>query len=270
MSAAGSAPLLTAVGLAMTYRRKHTDIPVLHGVNLALHAGEELLIVGASGTGKTTLLNLLSGLERPTAGTVSYRGQVLATLSDRERSRLRAEQLGFVFQLHHLLGEFSALENVMLPALAAGMTRAAARARAAELLDRVGLSRRGEHFPAQLSGGESQRVAVARALVNRPALVMADEPTGNLDWASGHQVIDLLRELVRERQGAFLLVSHDDRLCRELPVRRLAAGILQPPAESPAGTGAGPVAGCGGGPDVQAAAGSACGGGATDGGKGTA
>lgn len=223
----GSAPLLTAVGLVMTYQRNGTAVPVLKGVNLALHAGEELLIVGASGSGKTTLLNLLAGLEAPTAGTVSFRGQELARLPDRERARLRAGQFGFVFQMHHLLTEFTALENVMLPALAAGATRGAAQERARGLLARVGLEPRAEHFPAQLSGGEAQRVAVARALVNKPALVMADEPTGNLDWGSGHQVIDLLRELVRERHGALLLVSHDDRLRRELPVQRLTDGILQ-------------------------------------------
>ena len=228
MTALGSEPLLTAIGLVMTYRRDGAAVPVLKGVNLALHAGEELLIVGASGSGKTTLLNLLAGLEAPTAGRVLFRGHDLARLADAARAKTRAGQLGFVFQLHHLLSEFTALENVMLPALAAGATRGAARTRALALLERVGLAARTEHFPAQLSGGEAQRVAVARALVNKPALVMADEPTGNLDWGSGQQVIDLLRELVRERNGALLLVSHDDRLRRELPVQRLADGVLQP------------------------------------------
>lgn len=222
------APLLTAVGLVKHYRRARAteEIIVLRGVNLALQAGEEHLVVGASGTGKTTLLNLLAGLETPTAGNVSFRGADLGRLPDAERSRLRREQLGFVFQMHHLLAEFTALENVMLPALAAGAGRAVARERAAELLARVGLQARAAHYPAQLSGGEAQRVAVARALVNRPALVLADEPTGNLDWGIGHQVIDLLRALVRERQAALLIVSHDDRLRAEMSALRLADGLL--------------------------------------------
>lgn len=219
-------PLLLARGLKKCYSRKGETITVLDGLDLELRRGEELLITGSSGSGKTTLLNLLSGLEAPSEGEILFDGRSYRELKDREIAPLRATRLGFVFQMHHLLTEFTALENVMLPALIRGENSAAARGRARALLATVGMGHREAHYPAQISGGEAQRVAVARALINQPELVLADEPTGNLDWEIGHQVIDLLRALVRERACAFLLVSHDVRLQTELPTRRLINGRL--------------------------------------------
>lgn len=186
-----------------------------------------LAITGASGAGKSTLLNILGGLDHSTAGTLEIGGQRVETMGERERCRLRAERLGFVFQFHHLLPEFSAEENVMMPLLLAGRSSEAARARAREVLESVGLKERWEHHPSELSGGEAQRVAVARALAGEPELVLADEPSGNLDGRTAGELHELLAFLARERHQTFVLVTHNDRLAGMADrVMRLEAGRL--------------------------------------------
>ena len=193
---------------------------VLHGIDLRVTRGELAALTGPSGSGKSTLLHLMGLLDRPSSGQVLVLGQDTGELSDEERTRLRGRSIGFIFQFHHLLPAFTALENVMIPAMAdAGRAEPGIRSRAAELLDRVGLSDRMEHLVTNLSGGQQQRVAVARALIMNPQLVLADEPTGNLDTASADEVFELLREINRERGTAFLVVTHDPRLaqrCRRI------------------------------------------------------
>ena len=200
--------VLSAAKLTKTYSDGRQTITVLEDLDLEVGAGEWLAVVGASGTGKSTLLNLLGGLDAPTAGEIEVSGTALPTLSELERSRWRNQRLGFVFQMHHLLPEFTALESVAMPARIGGMTKAAAEASAIDLLDQLGVSHRATHRPAALSGGERQRVAIARALINQPACVLKDEPTGNLDPQTDEQVLTTMTAL-RSLDTAFIVVTHD-------------------------------------------------------------
>ena len=208
--------VLSCEGLGMTYAEGKLHTPVFHGLQLAVQKGETVAILGASGAGKSTLLHLLGGLDMPTAGEVFVAGQKMSALSDAERGVLRNRALGFVYQFHHLLPEFTALENVMLPVLLAGRSVPEATGRARLLLESVGLGHRLEHKPGELSGGERQRAAVARALVNQPACVLGDEPTGNLDEKTAATVFEQMLELNRQHNTSLVLVTHDRRLARRL------------------------------------------------------
>ena len=222
-------PALTARGLAKTYHDAAAPIEVLRDVNISVEPGEVVAVVGASGSGKSTLLHLLGGLDRPTGGTVSVGGEDLSALDEAGRSRLRARSVGFVFQFHQLLPEFTALENVMMPGWVAGSPRATARARAESLLEDLGLIERAEHKPGELSGGEQQRVAVARALHMRPAVLLADEPTGNLDRRSSATLLEIFeRYRSRERQ-AIVIATHNPDVARAAGrVVTLEDGYLRP------------------------------------------
>jgi lipoprotein-releasing system ATP-binding protein len=211
------------------FRQAGTELKILNGVDLVLSQGEIVALVGPSGAGKSTLLHVAGLLERPDGGAVLIRGEDCGSLSDERRALLRRSELGFVYQYHHLLPEFSALENVMLPQMIAGVARSRARGKAAELLDRVGLAPRAQHRPARLSGGEQQRVAMVRALANDPKILLADEPTGNLDHATGDDVMKTLLDLVRQTGLVALLATHNLDLARRFDrIVTLEDGRLRP------------------------------------------
>ena len=219
--------LLSATGLHKTYTLGQRSLEVLRGVDVELRRGEFLALRGASGAGKSTLLHLLGGLDSPSQGEIRLAGRNLATLGRRELARLRSEEVGFIFQAYYLLPELDALENVCLPARMARTPAAEAEARGRDLLARVGLKDRLEHKPYELSGGEQQRVAIARALINEPDLILADEPTGNLDSHTGEEIIDLLCALRDENQTTLIMATHDARLAARAPkVVELVDGLI--------------------------------------------
>ena len=221
--------VLLARGLCKTFTEGERPLEVLRNLELEIRAGERVAIVGASGSGKTTLLQLLGGLDTPDSGDVLVDGQSIAAMSDADRGRCRNRSLGFVYQFHHLLPEFTALENVAMPLLVRGSSASAAQASAREVLDQVGLAERVSHKPAQLSGGERQRTAIARALVTRPAVVLADEPTGNLDRRTGERVFDLLLRCNQEFGTSLVVVTHDPDLAQRMDhVLELEDGQLKP------------------------------------------
>ncbi|MCH2454231.1 lipoprotein-releasing ABC transporter ATP-binding protein LolD [uncultured Idiomarina sp.] len=219
--------LLHCSELSKTYQDGESQVDVLKSVDFSISAGEMVAIVGASGSGKSTLLHILGGLEKPSKGSLSFNGQDMTTWSSDKLSSWRNSNLGFVYQFHHLLPEFSALENVAMPRLIAGENPKAAKQAAEALLKRVGLEHRLSHRPAQLSGGERQRVAIARAFVNNPDIVLADEPTGNLDGEAAASIYQLMLELNKEKGTAFIVVTHDNTLAEQLHrVERLVGGTL--------------------------------------------
>jgi len=221
------AEVLRASGLRKQFKEGSNTLEVLHDVELTIGQGERVAIVGVSGSGKTTLLQLLGGLDLPSHGSVAILGKQMSSLTDAERGELRNRAVGFVYQFHHLLPEFSALENVSMPLLVRRMPAHEARQMATDILARVGLSERLRHRPSQLSGGERQRAAVARALVTRPALVLADEPTGNLDGRNAAAVFELMLELNREFGTSLVVVTHDPNLARRMDrVLTLERGTL--------------------------------------------
>lgn len=219
--------VLSCRNLGKSYDEGPQSVVVLQDLQLELHPGERVAIVGSSGSGKSTLLNMLGGLDTPSTGSVWLAGEELSALNEKQRGLLRNRALGFVYQFHHLLPEFSALENVCMPLLIGRTPISEARQRATALLERVGLGHRLAHKPAELSGGERQRVAIARALVNQPGLVLLDEPTGNLDQHTAQGIQDLMKELSHSSQTAFLVVTHDMALAQQMDrILRLEGGKL--------------------------------------------
>ncbi len=219
--------VLECDALYKSYRQGPQTLRILDQLNLTVHAGEHIAVVGASGSGKSTLLNLLGGLDQPDAGEVRILGRPFSSLSDNQRGAVRNRHLGFVYQFHHLLGEFTALENVAMPLLIGGVKRAAAREKANELLAQVGLAARVTHKPAELSGGERQRVAIARALANQPECVLMDEPTGNLDAGNAKAIQALMQALSAAVETAFIVVTHDHEFANTMDgVYELADGAL--------------------------------------------
>lgn len=229
--AAGVAPpvknVLQCTGLSMVYTEGPAKVSVLRGIEFSVERGERIAIIGASGSGKSTLLHLLAGLELPSEGKVWVAGQDIAKLSDTARGHMRNKHMGFVYQFHHLLPEFSAVENVAMPLLIRGESQAMAYAAARDLLNLIGLGERLEHRPIELSGGERQRCAIARALITEPSLVLADEPTGNLDERTADAVFDMLLALNQRVGTALIMVTHDPRLAARMDsIYRLEAGVL--------------------------------------------
>jgi len=221
--------VIACENLGKRFQEGQLDVSVLNQVNLTVRAGDRIAIVGSSGSGKSTLLHLLGGLDLPTTGHVEVMGKRMDQLSDKDRGLLRNQSLGFIYQFHHLLPEFTALENVAMPLLIRGMGVKEAAAQAGDMLDKVGLGKRFGHKPGQLSGGERQRAAIARALVTRPHAVLADEPTGNLDQNTAEQVFAQMQGLNESLQTAFIIVTHDMSLARRMDtVYRLVEGNLQP------------------------------------------
>jgi lipoprotein-releasing system ATP-binding protein len=208
--------LVTCHNVTKVYQEGNMTTQVLKGVSFSIDQDELSAIVGASGSGKSTLLHVLGALDTPTSGGVEVLGQSLATLNQNQQAKFRNQHIGFIYQFHHLLSDFSAIENVAMPLLIAGKKVSIAKHEAQTVLDRVGLSHRLEHRPSELSGGERQRVAIARALINKPALVLADEPTGNLDHQTAVSIYDLMRELNQESQTTFLVVTHDRELAMKM------------------------------------------------------
>lgn len=209
-------PVIACRQLAKRYKDGQLETPVLSNVNLTVNAGDRIAIVGSSGSGKSTLLHLLGGLDVPTSGEIKVLGQSLADLSVRKLSKLRNQSLGFVYQFHHLLPEFSAVENVAMPLVIGGQKPAEAKAAAEQLLEKVGLGHRLGHKPSELSGGERQRAALARALITRPACLLADEPTGNLDHRTAEGIFDLIMELNQQMNTALVIVTHDRQLAARM------------------------------------------------------
>lgn len=221
--------VLLCENVARTYQDGKLKVDVIHQLNLQVRAGESVSIVGASGSGKSTLLHLLGGLDEPSSGSVTLMGKELGGLNQKELGNLRNQYLGFVYQFHHLLNEFSALENVMMPLLIGKMSKAQAQKQATEMLEKVGLKERLLHRPAELSGGERQRAAIARALVTRPKCLLADEPTGNLDRKNAQVILDLMLDLQSELGTALVVVTHDEELASRFNrVLMMREGQLMP------------------------------------------
>jgi lipoprotein-releasing system ATP-binding protein len=206
--------IIQARGLTKVYMNG-VEVRALDDVDLDIKRGEFLSIIGPSGSGKSTLLHMIGILDTPSSGSITIDGKVVTEMSEKDRSRVRNEVLGFIFQYHHLMPDFDALENVMMPLLISGMKRNEAKKVAADLLEEVGLGERMDHLPSQLSGGQAQRVAIARALANNPGIVIGDEPTGNLDTKSSDRIYELLRQLNRDRGQTFILVTHDEEMARK-------------------------------------------------------